>query len=161
VTLLLWLLALLLFGLGSGSSSSTSAAPAVTVPAPAGAAGTCSTGQLRPRVELQGAAGSLRGAVELRNVGEACVLDVVGLGIDGDSSGIDVALPPRPPLELASGAGASLSVVWRNWCGGPNPRLAVELGARGRVVVPLADTPRCDDAGAPSLLDVGAPTPAP
>lgn len=159
MTLLIWLIALLLFGLGSGSSSSTSTAPAITVQA--GPANSCSPGQLRPRVQLQGATGSLRGAVKLRNVGKACSLEVVGVRIDSASSGIGVSPPPRPPLELARGGAATLAVVWRNWCDGATTRLVVELGGRGQIVAPLADTPRCDDAGAPSLLDVGRPTPTP
>jgi hypothetical protein len=90
-----------------------------------------------------------------------CSLEIVGVRIESAASGIGVSPSPSPPLELARGAAATLSVVWRNWCDGAATRLVVELGDRGQIVVPLADTPRCDDAGAPSLLDVGPPKPTP
>jgi hypothetical protein len=156
----------------------TPAQPAAVPPAtPA-----CTANRLRARAGWEGATGSLAGWVRLTSRARArCrlrgyptiqLLDQQGRALPtrtgryGRSQATGVLLRP--------GTAATVTFVWRNWCG-PNPGrlgLRVTLPGRGSLVPAVAaGTPRklaarCDASGAPSTLSRGPfapelPTPPP
>jgi hypothetical protein len=126
--------------------------------------GSCSAGELKMRVGLQGATGALAGTADFTNAGSrTCTLaGSPRLQIERDGRPLPVhaaaAKPAYPPVELRPGSKASVYLSWRNWCAGAVDRLElrVELPRGGRLTAPLpADTPRCDDPSSPSMLGVG------
>jgi len=143
--------------------------------------------ELTATATWQGATGSLAGRILFTNRGSApLTLQGVPQVAIQDVAGatLEVQAEPMPgsgavlPVTLLPGGRAEVPFVWRNYCG---PKLAGPLSLRvtlpgGQQVIapvldptgaPLGDTPRCDEANAPSSLAVGAfevevhPTPAP
>ena len=117
--------------------------PAGGGPAPAragqAAAPLCRSSQLAGSIFFQGATGTLRGGVNLRNTsGAACSLPDTrpGARISWDGRWLptrEVALAtPAPPVMSPTrvlGAGERATVYWQWWsCGGPGPRAAVNPG---------------------------------
>jgi uncharacterized protein DUF4232 len=128
------------------------------------AASSCSAGDLRLQVGLQGATGSLLGAARFTNTGNrTCTLaGSPRLEIERGGRPLPIrvasAKPAYPPVELRPGRGAHVYLSWRNWCGGTVDRLTIHvvLSGGGSLSAPLApDTPRCDDTSSPSTLGVG------
>lgn len=148
----------------------------------------CRARDLRARLSLQGATGSLVGGVTLRNAGaHACAL--VGrpsVSFTGVPPGArwtveKLAAQAAPPEALADppgslralrpGKSASVSLWWSNWCdatskpasgpGTPPKALALGLPGGSAVLVPVTGAPRCDVPQQPSRVSVGPFTPTP
>jgi hypothetical protein len=157
-------------------------APANPPPAPP-----CRAGDLRTRLFLQGATGSLVGGVDFRNAGpSSCSLvghptvSLVGAAAAQEKWHAHLlAASPAPPdvladppgslRALAPGKSASVALFWSNWCGPgatptgspgtPPDALTFGLASGTTVVVPLTAAPRCDAPQDPSTLSVGPFTP--
>src|SRR5204863_3486963 len=132
----------------------------------------CRAGDLRARLFLQGATGSLVGGVDLLNAGSLpCALvgwpEVALTGAAAAATGWQVkriaraptapdalADPPGSLRALAPGKSATLSLFWSNWCGpGSEPAgssgtppdgITLILASRTRLTVPVTQAPRCD-----------------
>lgn len=147
----------------------------------------CRAGDLRPRLFLQGATGSLVGGVDLRNGGpRSCSL--VGhptVSFTGAAAAQEtwrvhllaaspaptdvLADPPGSLRALAPGKSATVALSWSNWCGpgatptgspgAPPDALALRLAGGTTLAVPLTRAPRCDQRQVPSTLAVGPFTP--
>jgi Protein of unknown function (DUF4232) len=148
------------------------------------AAPPCRTSQLRPRLHLQGATGSLLGGLSLRVVGRSRC-SIVGrprVTFAGAPDSIrwrvsevppfyhySEARSPRALLSLHRGDHIVVDLQWLNWCGPsrnnnvPAPEALVvglPLRGTGSFRLRLRDTPRCDAPGSPSVLRVGPFVPA-
>jgi hypothetical protein len=150
-------------------------------------ASACQASNLRARLFLQGATGSLVGGVDLRNVGPTpCAL--VGWPTISFSGAAAVttrwqakklASSPAPPDVLADppgslralkpGKSAMVSLFWSNWCGpGTDPTgasgtppdaIELALASGTSITVPVGKAPRCDAGQDPSIVSVGPFTP--
>jgi hypothetical protein len=163
-------------------AGSTSAAPAPVIPwldkHPVRAsvhpplAPSCRAQDLRAKLFLQGATGSLVGGVRLTNGGRsACSLlgrpQIVFTGAAASSTTWHVkklARSPEPPDVLADppgslralqpGKSAGVALFWSNWCGARPDGIDIVLANGTDLVIPVAQTPRCDAKQAPSILSV-------
>ena len=141
----------------------------------------CAASQLRARLFLQGAGGSLVGGLDLTNAGSrACSL--VGRprvsfpgatarwhveDVRRQKEPYDVLLDPVGSLRaLAPGKTAAAGLWWSNWCprgAGPAVRpVALMFGLPGGTAIHLssAQGPRCDRAASPSIVAVSPFAPA-
>lgn len=157
------------------------ATPPPHAPAHPPLAPACAASQLRARLFLQGATGSLVGGVNLTNrSGKACSL--VGrprISFPGATARwrakpiarqklpYAVLLDPVGSLRaLAPGKTATVTIWWSNWCprgaGAAVRPVAIRLGLPGGTAVPLTSRvgPRCDQPSAPSLVSVSPFQPA-
>ena len=121
------------------------------------AAAFCTGPQLRATLELQSATGSLRGGALVHNAGRTCTLATTGATIERPGSGTDLSWEPGFHAVLPHARTAWIPIVWRNWCGAPPTRFALQL--RGGAVIAMRTTgaPRFDAAGRPTDLNVGRP----
>jgi hypothetical protein len=145
-------------------------------PTPTPSTSACSAGDLEATANLDGAAGSLVGSIDLKNHGDFhCTLEgrptisvsdgfgrpMAPLVIDADPQWkVDGASPPSgwPIVNLRSFEVGAISVRWTNPC----PQLThgafwtVDLGnGTGTVQVFVPDPPSCNGATEPSRLEVG------
>jgi len=133
----------------------------------------CRAADLRATAGLQGATGSLAGAIGVKNVGaKACT--VTGrprlklLGNGHDLRVREVPIPPSwngqlvpkgyPRLLIGPGESVEARVFWSNWCGGATGPLSLSIelpGGAGRLTAPLQPgTPRCDAPRSASTIQV-------
>jgi hypothetical protein len=163
-----WLVALIL-----GLTATGALAPAV-----AAAQALCPTGALAATAAVQGAGGALAGTVTVTNQ-SATTCAVQGIPtvavLGGNGSAVVVAQTAAPagaaggPIDLESGQGSALSIVWTNFCQQPTPagpyslQLTLSGGAQLTVpllqagtTVPITSGPRCDSPATPSTITVGA-----
>jgi hypothetical protein len=130
----------------------------------------------REGVFFNGATGSLVGWVSYRNEGRACSM----LGrprvrlVGGPFATVrqrqkplqlvafspDVLPPPFSTRALPHARTAIVQIWWSNWCASQPPS-AVELTlpSGGSVRLKVAQAPRCDAPGSPSMVSVGTFTP--
>ena len=175
-----------LAGLGAfrGSSTVPGHSGGIHSPAPAYSTTSCTTADLRATASLQGAAGSVIGAIDLTNFSsKTCTLTGRPAITLFTSAGhavlvhlVDVVpqwradRAPRPKgwpvVDLRPGAVAAVRVRWSNAC----PQLShpalwkVGLGDGGTVDVFGADgtyPPPCNGSAEPSTLEIGPFEPSP
>jgi hypothetical protein len=121
------------------------------------AAAFCTAPQLRPSLELQGATGSLRGGVFVRNRGRTCTFATTGADVRGRAFATGVDWAPSRNSILPAGRAVWVPVVWRNWCGGPLTSFTLHLRGGGTLAMRAIDAPRCDAPSRPTDLKVGRP----
>jgi hypothetical protein len=140
------------------------------------AADVCPLSALRASVQLQGATGSLLGAVVVRNASaKACRLRGRPTVELRDANGVPISVEsrPSPPLwrqlgspqppgwpvvRLAPGRRAQVFIQLRNWCVAPVKPVFVHTylpGVGAKLPAPARITARCDDPHAPVSLAVG------
>jgi hypothetical protein len=140
----------------------------------------CTSSQLRAVASLQGAAGSLEGAISVTNLSsETCTLegtpaitlldqnlDPIGSGVTFSSSPagwvVDGSPKPKgwPIVTLGPRGSASVRILWSNWCpdGRAMPAWGVGVSGDGAVDVNGLDAvtpPPCNGPGQPSTIEVG------
>jgi hypothetical protein len=133
----------------------------------------CRAADLRATASLQGATGSLAGAVGVKNM-SAKPCTVTGrprLRLLGDGHDLHVRQVPIPPswngqlvpkgyprLLLGPGDSVEARVFWSNWCGGATGSLSLSIAlpqGAGRLTAPLdPGTPRCDVPRSASTIRV-------
>ncbi len=177
----------------TGGGHGTAPAPTTTgVPAPttgaspstgSGGPVACTPGHLRANGDMQGAAGSREGAIDVTNLsGVVCTLrgrpGVVLLTdpnhlVTSDLSFIDspagweVDGNPQPAgwpvVTLRPGDVASVRIRWGNWCapGVPLWRIGIPGGGDVDVANGMEDPPPCNGPGMPSTIEVGPFEPQP
>jgi len=137
----------------------------------------CTAGDLHATANLDGAAGSLVGSIDVTNDGDGtCTLEgrpsvtltgpsgsLLSLEVHQDDAQWDVDRAPQPAgwpvVTLAPGSVASIRIGLSNVCpqlDGP-PRWTIDLtNGRGSLEVAGADSiPTCNGAAEPSTLNVG------
>jgi hypothetical protein len=123
----------------------------------------CRSDQLTASTELNGATGSLLGAVMISNTTtEACSLPTrrprVLIAPPSKRSPLKESvstLPASLAPRLKAGAMAEVFIQWSNWCGRAPTAITVRFTGGLRVTAPLVDTqPPCRDASSPSGLAV-------
>jgi hypothetical protein len=143
--------------------------------------GACTAAALRASVRLQGAAGTLRGDIQVRNVGAvACTLAGRPTVELRDANGVRLAAREQaarplwrqlrartpsgwPAVRIAPGEVAQVFVELRNWCVEPVKPVFFRTYLRGvgaPVPAPARITLRCDVPQQPVSLAVGPVEPA-
>jgi hypothetical protein len=155
-------LALSIYALTFGDSNRT----VEVSPGGGGAAPICRDSQLTASAELNGATGSLLGAVMIADTSRSpCSLPsrrphvrITTLAGALPVREAPLRLPQRLAPRLAHGAMAEILVQWRNWCGRAPTGLTLEFGGGLAVTARLArDRPPCSDPSAGSAIGVSRP----